>query len=83
MSEPTITDHEMSSGSASAPAAAPAAPEGETTAEHVAAITAAIYAMMGGHRIVRIEAAAETQSWASHGRWQIHTSHDVHHHHSH
>jgi len=43
---------------------------------HVAAISAAVYAVLGAHRIVRIAPAAGTQSsgWAAQGRWMHHTT---------
>jgi len=44
-------------------------------AHHVAAITAAIAAMGGKHRIVHIEPARGTRAWISEGRLLQQTSH--------
>lgn len=43
---------------------------------HVAAISAAVYAILGAHRIVRIEQAAggRNAGWAAQGRWLHHTT---------
>ena len=35
---------------------------------HIAAISAAVYAVLGAHRIVRIEAGGDS-GWAAQGRW--------------
>jgi hypothetical protein len=49
-------------------------------ADHVAAIAAAVYAMIGAHRIVHIEAGQRGGDWVSGGRAAHHASHDVAHH---
>ncbi len=46
-------------------------------ADHVAAIAAAVYAVLGEHRIVRIEAGQRGAEWVSGGRAAHHASHDV------
>jgi Na+-transporting methylmalonyl-CoA/oxaloacetate decarboxylase gamma subunit len=43
--------------------------------EHLAVITAAVAAMMGAHRIVRIETAARGFGWTAEARTVHHTSH--------
>lgn len=43
--------------------------------EHLAVITAAVAAMFGAHRIVRIEAPARGYSWTAEARSTHHTSH--------
>jgi hypothetical protein len=63
----------------SAPAVAkPAAPQPVVVGipqEHLAVITAAVAAMMGAHRIVRIETSARGYSWTAEARSVHHTSH--------
>ena len=61
----------------SAPAA-PAAPQPIMTGipqEHLAVITAAVAAMLGAHRIVRIEAPDRGFGWTAEARTVHHTSH--------
>ncbi|NBC33905.1 MAG: hypothetical protein GVY13_14620 [Alphaproteobacteria bacterium] len=46
---------------------------------HVAAISAAVYAVLGAHRVVRIEpaggpAGGRSSGWAAQGRWLHHTT---------
>lgn len=43
--------------------------------EHIAAIAAAVAAMMGAHRIVRIEAPSRGFGWTAEARTVHHTSH--------
>jgi len=43
--------------------------------EHLAVITAAVAAMMGAHRIVRIDAPGRGYSWTAEARSVHHTSH--------
>ncbi len=45
--------------------------------EHVAAIAAAVQAMIGGHRILRIEEGRRGAGWVGEGRLAHHTSHAV------
>jgi hypothetical protein len=62
---------------ASSPAAAPAALVAEADGvppEHVAAIGAAIFAMIGAHRIVHLDDHPGA-SWSAEGRWLHQTSH--------
>jgi hypothetical protein len=61
-----------------APTAAPA-PAFDLLADHVAAISAAVYSMMGSHRIVHIEEQRHGE-WVVEGRLAHHTSHAVSHH---
>jgi len=59
-----------------APAPAPAAAPVEDPARNdVAVISAAVYAMLGAHRIVRIRPSISGTSWAAQGRMIHHTSH--------
>ena len=50
--------------------AAVAAPESD-----IAIIAAAVYAMLGSHRIVHLEAESQGQAWIVEGRWMQQTSH--------
>jgi hypothetical protein len=52
----------------------------DVAAEHVAAISAAVVAMTGAHRIVRIESSQRGTSWAAEGRTAQHLSHAPAHH---
>ena len=54
----------------------PAAPEGIQAAE-VAAISAALYAVIGTHRIVRVARADRDHGWTREGRAAHHSSHNV------
>ena len=56
------------------PAAVPPAIAG-IPQEHLAVITAAVAAMMGAHRIVRIDAPGRGYSWTAEARSVHHTSH--------
>ncbi|MBL8541160.1 MAG: hypothetical protein JNK68_12420 [Betaproteobacteria bacterium] len=58
--------------------AAPA-PAFDLVADHVAAISAAVYAMLGAHRIVHIEEQRQA-GWVVEGRLAHHASHAVQHH---
>lgn len=65
------------------PAAAPlpvAAPAFDAEADHIAAIAAAVYAMIGAHRILHIERQRRHGEWAVEGRIAHHASHTVSHH---
>ena len=57
------------SGGLDALAAAPS-PE-----DDIVAIAAAVYALTGAHRIVRLEPESQAQAWAIEGRWMQQTSH--------
>jgi hypothetical protein len=43
--------------------------------DDIAVIAAAVYAMVGAHRIVHLEAARQSGVWAIEGRWMQQTSH--------
>ena len=67
---------------AAAVVAAPAAVAGLSVAvaeaslnDDIAVIAAAVYAMVGAHRIVHLEAAHQSGVWAIEGRWMQQTSH--------
>lgn len=47
--------------------------------EDVAAVFAAIYAVIGPHRLVHIGAAGHGRTWTAEGRVAHHASHSVHH----
>jgi hypothetical protein len=51
----------------------------EVQADHVAAIAAAVFAMIGSHRIVRIERTRRGVEWSAEGRLAQHASHDISH----
>ena len=61
---------------ASAPVVVPAQP-GQLTPpdQDIAVIAAAVYAMLGTHRIVRLEAVLAGKAWEIEGRWAQQTSH--------
>lgn len=50
----------------------------EAPADHLAAIAAAVAAIGGGFRVVRLIDPATGNVWASEGRWMHQTSHRVH-----
>ncbi len=54
-------------------------PADDVSADHVAAIAAAVYSMVGAHRIVRIEGLRHSE-WAVEGRSAHHASHALGHH---
>jgi hypothetical protein len=61
---------------ARAPVLAPAQPvQLAPPAEDIAVIAAAVYAMLGAHRIVHLEAIGPDRIWAAEGRWRQQTSH--------
>jgi hypothetical protein len=63
-----------------APKAAPApAPAFDLMADHIAAISAAVYAVIGAHRIIHIEEQRHAE-WVVEGRLAHHASHAVSHH---
>jgi hypothetical protein len=64
---------------ASAKPAPAAAPAFDLLADHVAAISAAVYSVIGTHRIVHIEEQRHAE-WVVEGRLAHHTSHAVSHH---
>ena len=43
--------------------------------EDIVVIAAAVFAMLGAHRIVHLQAVSPGQSWAAEGRWRLQTSH--------
>jgi tellurite resistance protein TehA-like permease len=47
----------------------------DETAAHVAAVAAAVYAVVGAHRLVRIGEPGRSPIWSSLGRTQHQTSH--------
>jgi len=51
------------------------APAVNETEAHVAAVAAAVYAILGGHRLVHIGDAGRAPGWAAYGRTLHHTSH--------
>jgi Na+-transporting methylmalonyl-CoA/oxaloacetate decarboxylase gamma subunit len=57
------------------PAAAPQPILAGVPQEHLAVISAAVAAMLGAHRIVRIEAPSRGYSWTAEARSVHHTSH--------
>jgi hypothetical protein len=69
-----------SPGKESAPAVStPAAAGGGVPApapeDDIVVIAAAVYAVLGAHRIVHLEAESQGQAWAVEGRWIQQTSH--------
>lgn len=45
--------------------------------DHIVAISAAVWAMIGPHRIVHIESTGRGQIWTAEGRFAHHASHDM------
>lgn len=75
-------EERRAAAAAPAPAAAPpvaAEPEG-IPEKHVAAIAAAIYAVIGEHRILQIVDLHRHEGWVAEGRLAHHHSHAVEHH---
>ena len=64
-----------------APKPAPA-PAFDLMADHIAAISAAVYAVIGAHRIIHIEEQRHAE-WVVEGRLAHHASHAVPHHSQH
>jgi hypothetical protein len=62
-----------------APRRAPAAAPARDDTAIVAAISAAVYAVIGAHRIVYLAETRRGSSWTSEMRTQHHTSHTPHH----
>lgn len=52
----------------------------DQTLDDIPAIAAAVYAMIGTHRIVHIEDTRHGLTWTAEGRWQHQTSHQTAHH---
>jgi hypothetical protein len=50
-------------------------PARDETAAHVAAVAAAVYAVIGAHRLVRIGEPGRSPIWSTLGRTQHQTSH--------
>jgi hypothetical protein len=44
--------------------------------EDIVVIAAAVFAMLGAHRIVHLEAVTPDQNWVAAGRWRLQTSHN-------
>jgi hypothetical protein len=61
------------------PVAAAAEPAFDVLADHVAAISAAVYSIIGAHRIIHIEDQRRAE-WVVEGRMAHHASHAVSHH---
>ncbi len=57
---------------------APAAPAFDLLGDHVAAISAAVYSVLGAHRIIHIEEQRQA-GWVVEGRLAHHASHAVQH----
>jgi len=51
---------------------------GQLDPRHVAAISAAVYSVLGHHRIIHIAGGRSTPTWAAEGKRQLQTSHNVH-----
>lgn len=74
-------EQRRSSAAAPAPASpAPAAAPAGVPQEHVAAITAAIYALIGEHRVLQILDLHRHDGWTAEGRLAHHHSHTIDHH---
>ena len=62
---------------ATAGAAVPTEAEVDIAGDHIAAIAAAIYAVLGAHRIVHIEDRGRGFAWTAEGRALHHASHSI------
>jgi hypothetical protein len=60
---------------AAVPAATPVPQGPDFAADHIAAISAAVYAAIGAHRIVRIDDSRGGAGWTAEGRLAHHASH--------
>ena len=60
---------------AATPVSVSVEPARDETAAHVAAVAAAVYAIIGAHRLVHIGEATRGSVWATLGRSQHQTSH--------
>jgi hypothetical protein len=60
---------------AATPVAISVTPAVDETAAHVAAVAAAVYAVLGAHRLVHIGEAARGPGWVATGRLAHHGSH--------
>lgn len=60
---------------AATPVSISVTPARDETAAHVAAVAAAVYAVIGAHRLVHIGEAGRSPVWSSLGRTQHQTSH--------
>ena len=68
----------VKAASAIAPVKVSVAPEQsavDETAHHVAAVAAAVYAILGAHRLVYVGDAARAHTWSATGRTMHHFSH--------
>ncbi len=66
---------------AATPVSVSVTPARDETAAHVAAVAAAVYAIIGAHRLVHIGEASRGSVWATLGRSQHQTSHAPRHDH--
>ena len=55
----------------------PAQPQVDLAGDHIAAIAAAIYGVLGAHRIVHIEDRGRGFAWTAEGRAAHHASHAI------
>jgi hypothetical protein len=44
--------------------------------EDIVVIAAAVFAMLGAHRIIHLQAVTPDQNWVAAGRWRLQTSHN-------
>jgi hypothetical protein len=75
----TLSAFERKPEPALKPALTSAAPAFDLLGDHVAAISAAVYSVIGAHRIVHIEEHRHPE-WVVEGRLAHHASHAVQHH---
>ena len=59
----------------STPVSISVTPARDETAEHVAAVAAAVYAVLGAHRLVHIAEVSRSPAWSTAGRAAHHGSH--------
>ena len=67
--------HRRRAGVAPTPVSISVAPAVDETLAHVAAVAAAVYAVLGAHRLVHIGEAMRGPAWTATGRLAHHASH--------
>ena len=73
----TLSWHRKPPWTVAPPPATVASGETDTGRSDIAAITAAVYAVVGAHRIVHIERADRARTWTAEGRAAHHASHAI------
>lgn len=72
---PETAENAASPPAPRASTASPAATDSGPPPEHVAAISAALAAILGEHRLIHLDDGQNSFSWSAEGRWIHQTSH--------